>query len=102
MKVKDITETGFYTISEYVDTENEQIFEVIKNTDEEWVKENPDAKLLVDTWYFDYKDGETKIFQADGTLQVLYLDLSNIDVEKTNRRFEVFGNMGAFLKEILE
>ena len=101
MKVKDITETGFHTISEYVGTENEQIFEVIKNTDEEWVKEDPDAKLLVDTWYFDYKDGETKIFQADGILQVLYLDLSNIDVEKTNRRFEVFGNMGAFLKEIL-
>lgn len=102
MKVKDITETGFYTIPEYVDTENEQIFEVIKNTDKKWLKENPNANLLIDTWYFDYKDGETKIFQTEGNLQVLYLDLSNIDVEKTNRRFEIFGNMGAFLKEILE
>lgn len=102
MKIKYITKTGFYTIPEYVDTENEQIFEVIENTDKKWVRENPDAKLLVDTWYFDYKDGETKIFQTEGILQVLYLDLSNIDVEKTNRRFEVFGNMGAFLKEILE
>lgn len=100
MKVKDIKETGFYTIPHLVDTEDEQIFEVIKNSDEEWVKENPDAKLIIDTWYFDYMDGNTKVFQTDGILQTRYLDLANVDVEKTDRKFEVFGNMGAFLKEI--
>ena len=36
MKIKDIKETGFYTIPHLVDTEDEQIFEVIKNSDEEW------------------------------------------------------------------
>ena len=100
MKIKDITETGFYIIPEFVNTEDEQIFEVIENTDKVWLKEEPNAKLLVDCWYFDHIEDNVKIFQTEGNLQTLYFDLANIDVEKTDRRFEVFGNMGAFLREI--
>ena len=59
-----------------------------------------EGELLVDCWYFDHIEDNVKIFQTEGNLQTLYFDLANIDVEKTDRRFEVFGNMDAFLKEI--
>ena len=100
MKIKDIIETGFYVFPSLENTEDEVIFEVIKNTDEAWVKEEPKATLLVDEWCFDSIDEGHRIYQTSGNLQTLYLDLANCDVEKTNRRFKVFGNMGAFLKEL--
>lgn len=99
MKVKDITETGFYVFPNLENTEDEVIFEVIENSDEEWVKQNPNAKLLVDEWCFDTVEKGHRIYQTSGNLQVLYLDLAECDVEKTDRKFKVFGNMGAFLKE---
>ena len=94
MKVKDITKTGFYKVNE------ETIFEVIKNTDEEWLKVKPEDKLIIDEWCFDYKDSEkTDIYQTSGGLFSLYLDYANIDVEPmTGYRFKIFGNMGAMLR----
>lgn len=54
MKLNEITETGYYTCE--LDTERETIFEVIKNTDENWLKEAPEQTLLIDEWTYEYTD----------------------------------------------
>ena len=54
MKLNEITETGYYTCE--LDTERETIFEVIKNTDEVWLKEAPEQTLLIDEWTYKYTD----------------------------------------------
>ena len=94
MKVKEITKTGFYRVNE------ETIFEVLENTDEKWLKEKPEDKLILDEWCFDYKQTEkTDIYQTSGGLFSLYLDYANIDVElMKGYRFKIFGNMGATLR----
>ena len=100
MKVKDITETGFYVLPQLEGTVDEVIFEVIENSDDDWVKSDPNAKLLVDEWCFDYEENGKRVYQTSGNLQVLFLDLADLDVEKTDIKFKIFGNMGAFLKEV--
>ena len=54
MKLNEITETGYYTCE--LDAERETIFEVIKNTDEVWLKEAPEQTLLIDEWTYEYTD----------------------------------------------
>ena len=92
MKVKDITETGFYLTGD-----PEILYEVIENTDEVWVKEEPNAKLLIDEWTYDKELG---YYETSGNLYTLYSDLSTIDVEKTDKKYKVFGSMGQFCKEL--
>ena len=48
MKIKDIKETGFYIMLAYKDTEDEIIYEALENTDKEWLKDNPDEKIVID------------------------------------------------------
>ena len=63
MKLNEVTEPGFY-VGE-LDTKREIVFEVIKNTDEEWLKETPEQTLLIDEWTYEYTDEEVeKIFKA--------------------------------------
>lgn len=94
MKIKDIKETGFY-----LSHNPEIIYEVIENTDEEWLKEVPPATLLVDEWT---KEGANPYYETSGILYRLDTDLSEIDVEKTDRKFRVYGSMGQFLEELEE
>ena len=92
MKIKDIKEVGFY-----LSANPEIIYEVIENTDEEWVKAIPSAKLLVDEWT---KDGANPYYETSGILYRLDTDLAEIDVEKTDRKFRVYGSMGQYLEEL--
>lgn len=46
--LKEVTETGFYCYID--DTERSYIYEVTNNTDKEWLKEDPEAKLLIEEW----------------------------------------------------
>ena len=100
MKIKDIKETGFYIMLTYKDTEEEIIYEAIENTDNEWLKDDPDAKIVIDEWYFDHEENGKKIYQTSGGIYSLGLDLVEIEVEKVDKQFETFGTGGCFLKEI--
>ena len=100
MKLKDIKETGFYIMLAYKDTEDEIIYEATENTDNEWLKDDPDAKIVIDEWYFDHKENGKKIYQTSGGIYSLGLDLAEIEVEKVDKHFETFGTGGCFLKEI--
>lgn len=98
MKIKDITKKGFYRAS----CNPEIIYEVFKNTDDSWLKEKPEDKLIIDEWQLDYIEAETgcKIYQTTGGLFTRHFDLANIDVEPIlNCDFEIFGKMGAFLRQ---
>lgn len=100
MKIKDITETGFYIMLAYKDTEDEIIYEALENTDKEWLKDNPDEKIVIDEWYFDHEENGKKVYQTSGGIYALGLDLAEIEVEKVDGRYEIYGPSGAFLKEL--
>lgn len=99
MKLREIKEVGFYR--EVNDIDRKTIYEVIENTDEDWLKEDPEATLLIDTWLYDYKDeNDRDRYSVDGNLFTAYLDESDIDVVKIeDTKYKVFGEMGQFLIE---
>lgn len=94
MKVKDIKETGFYLTGD-----PDIILEVLENTDESMLKETGD-KFVIDEWDFDHEEKGKRIYQTTGSLFSLYTDFADVDVEKTDKKYKVFGNMGAYLKEL--
>lgn len=72
MKIKDIEEVGYYC--QVDDIERLVIYEIIENTDQEWLEEDCQATLLIDTWIYDYKDeNDRSIYCADGNLLSVYL-----------------------------
>ena len=97
--IKEITECGFYCSED--DTERLYIYEVIKNTDEEWLKENPEATLLIDEWIYDYTDyDDRKVYATSGNLIAVCNDSSNCKVHKIeDTKYEIYGNCGQFLVE---
>ena len=97
MKLNEITEIGFYKAVN--DNRPNYIFEVIKNTDDNWLKDDPNAKLLVDEWGYEYTDNDDRRhYEAFGNLvQVQYADA--IEVEKMVEKFIVSGNAGNHLTE---
>lgn len=97
MKLNQIKEIGFYKAVN--DTTPEYIYEVINNTDEEWLKENPEAKLLIDEWGYEYTDDdERRHYETFGNLiQVKYAD--DIEVEKMPENFLISGDCGTHLTE---
>lgn len=88
MKINEISKTGFYSSEP---NEPTFIFEVIENTDESWLKENPDAKFLIDTWLYDYTDeNDRRIYQTDGSLEPVGNATYNVDVEEiTETKFKM-------------
>jgi len=100
MKVKDIKEYGFYIMLAYKDTEDEIIYQAHENTDKEWLKDDPDAKIVIDKWYFDHEENGKKVYQTSGGIYALGLDLAEIEVEKIAKQFETFDTGGCFLREL--
>ena len=98
MNIKDIKEPGFYRA--VTDEVPNIIYEVIKNTDETWLKEEPDAKLIIDTWDFEYYDADDRrVYEPyEGTLRDPKY-MPDIEVEKMEETFTVSGNMGTTLTE---
>lgn len=97
MKLNQIKEIGFYKAIN--DTIPEYIYEVINNTNEEWLKEEPEAKLLIDEWGYEYTDNdERRHYETFGNLiQVKYAD--DIEVEKMPENFLISGDCGTHLTE---
>jgi hypothetical protein len=91
MKLNKIKKLGYYTNN--LET-RETIYEVIYNTEE------PECKFLIDTWdYYDTRDG-SKVYKCDGTLREPRFadDIEVFEIKDT--KYEVFGNSGAFLREV--
>ena len=81
MKLNEITETGYYTCE--LDIERETIFEVIKNTDEVWLKEAPEQTLLIDEWTYEYTDEDgRKHYEIYGGNLVSVVNAEPFDVVK--------------------
>ena len=81
MKLNEITETGYYTCE--LDTERETIFEVIRNTDEVWLKEAPEQTLLIDEWTYKYTDEDgRKHYEIYGGNLVSVVNAEPFDVVK--------------------
>lgn len=99
MKLNEVTETGYYTCE--LDTERETIFEVIKNTDEVWLKETPEQTLLIDEWTYEYTDEDgRKHYEIYGGNLVSVVNAEPFDVVKiTDTKYIISGKMGTHLME---
>ena len=97
MKLNERKKVGFYTDDL---KKRETIFEVIKNTDSVWLKEEPECKLLIDTWSYEYTDdNDNKHYQCDGTLVEPRFSEQIEVFEIKDMQYEVYGNSGARMME---
>ena len=98
MKLNEINEIGFYC-SPYDDKRN-YIYEVIKNTDEEWLKEAPEQKFLIDEWLFDYIDNDDRAHYGTAGNLITVQNADDIEVVKiTDTKYKVEGGCGEYLVE---
>ena len=97
--LKDINETGFYCAVD--DTERLYLYEVINNTNKEWLKKDSQAKLLIDEWIYDYTDyDDRKVYFTSGNLEATYNNISTGKVYKIeDTKFKIYGKCGQFLVE---
>lgn len=97
--LKDINETGFYCAVD--DTERLYLYEVINNTNKEWLKKDSQAKLLIDEWIYDYTDyDDRKVYFTSGNLEATYNNTSTGKVYKIeDKKFKIYGNYRQFLVE---
>lgn len=58
MKLNEIKEVGFYC--RVSDKDRNFIYEVIENTDEEWLKETPEQTFLINEWIWDRNDEDNR------------------------------------------
>lgn len=97
MKLNEVKEIGFYRAIK--DKRPDYIFEVIKNTDKEWLKENPKAILLVDGWGYEYTDDDDRRhYETFGNLMQVQ-NADKIEVEKMTENFVISGLAGNHLTE---
>lgn len=96
MKLNEIKEVGFYR--KVNDLERKTIFEVLENTDKIWLKEDPEATLLIDIWLYDYKDENDRIiYFTNGNLPPVY-SYDAIEVVKIDDvSYKVIGKYGESL-----
>lgn len=99
MKINEIKEVGYYC--QVGDTERLGIYEVIKNTDKEWLKNNPKDIFLIDAWVYNYKDhDDRKVYTTGGTLINPNIVNCSFEVEKINNiKYKLLENDGMFLIE---
>lgn len=99
MKIDEIKEVGYYC--QVGDTERLGIYEVIKNTDEEWLKNDPKDIFLIDEWVYNYKDhDDRKVYTTGGTLINPNIVNYSFEVEKINdTKYKFLNDEGLFLIE---
>ena len=97
MKLNKVKEIGFYKAVK--DERPDYIFEVIKNTDGEWLKDDPTATLLVDEWGYEYADNDDRRhYETFGKL-IRVQNADDIEVEKMTENFVISGKAGNHLTE---
>lgn len=99
IKLNEVTETGYYTTN----LKNKKIiYEVIENTDEVWLHDEPNEKLLIDTWTYVYDDNDDrKVYECMGGNLISVKFAEPIRVIKiTDTKYSTpYGNSGAFMHE---
>ena len=97
MKLNEITKTGFYTTNL---EKREVIYEVLKNTGENWVKDEPEDILLVDEWiYLCTDENDIKHYDCYGCMYAVQ-NVDNIEVKKiTDTKYTIYGNSGSSMCE---
>lgn len=99
MKLNEIKEAGFYTTDL---KDRKVIYEVLENTDEVWLKEEPDETLLIDEWTYVYDDNnDRKVYECMGGNLTPVKFAEPIKVIKiTDTKYSTpYGNSGAFMHE---
>lgn len=97
MKLNEVKEIGFYKAIK--DERPNYIFEVIKNTNKEWLKDNPKAIFLVDEWGYEYTDDDDRRhYETFGSLMQVQ-NADEIEVEKMTENFVISGQTGNHLTE---
>jgi hypothetical protein len=99
VKLNEVKEIGFYTTNL---KKRKIIYEVIKNTDEQWLKDEPNEVLLIDTWTFIGKDSDDRRkYECLGGNMTSVKFAEPIKVFKiTDTTYtEPYGNCGAFMHE---
>lgn len=99
MKLNEIKEVGFYT----TDLKNrEVIYEVLENTDDVWLKEEPDETLLIDEWTYIYDDNDDrKVYECIGgnLTSVKFAEPVNV-IKITDVKYSApYGNSGTLMRE---
>ena len=82
--------TGFY----YNPNESGIVYEILKNNDATWVQEEPDIKLLVDTWELINIKGNQLIYKTNGNLVPLEDFNTNNLISLNFKTHKMTGNMG--------
>ena len=80
MKLSNVTEYGCY-----MDSDGEVIYQVMPNTDKIWLEEEPEVKVVVDTFYLAYIRRGLKTYTSNGNCQRIQDPaLEDIEVTKVN------------------
>lgn len=84
MKLNEVTEPGYYQSLE----DKQTIYEVIKNTDKEWLNETPEQKLLIDEWTFISVDFDDRaVYEICGGNLVAVQHANPVEVVKIKTKF---------------
>ena len=97
MFLKDVKEPGFY-----IDKGNNKLlYEVLENKDVTWLEDDPDAKLVFDTWEFVYieDDGRLRYECFDGILQNILYANDDVEVIKSEHEYKMWGSSGTVLTD---
>ena len=100
MLLNEVTEVGFYVQPEDA-LDRTNIYEVLENTDEEWLKEDPEHKLLIDEWTYEYTDEDgIKHYESYGGNLVAVQNAYGFEVVKiSDTTYTISGMGGCYLTE---
>lgn len=84
MKLNEIIDPGYYQSLE----DKKTIYEVIQNTDKEWLNETPEQKLLIDEWTFSHVDSDDRtVYEVCGGNLVAVQHANPVEVVKIKTKF---------------
>lgn len=82
------------------DNKPNYIYEVIKNTDDEWLKDAPNHKYLIDEWIFDYIDNDDRYHYGTAGNLVAVPNADDLEVVKiVDKKYKIEGGCGEYLVE---
>lgn len=99
MKLNEVKEVGFYTTNL---KKRDVIYEVIENTDENWLRDEPDETLLIDTWTYIYDDNDDrKVYECFGgnLVSVKFAEPIRVFKIKDTKYSTPYGNSGTLMRE---
>lgn len=85
-KLNKVKQEGFYR--EIHDTDLKRIYAVEKNTNEKWLRDNPEATVIVFEWVLKYYDSDgRRYYEYKYILPVTLKNIDELDVVKVHKNF---------------